>query len=85
MTVYDNIGVLPATPVTYNDFNLNVLDSTDVFEFRIDTTQNINLSLTDISAGDDADLRLYQDNGNGFFDTGDQLVDFSALHNRGMN
>ncbi|MDZ8139394.1 MAG: pre-peptidase C-terminal domain-containing protein [Nostoc sp. DedQUE04] len=82
MTVYDDIGVLPATPVTRNDFNLNVLDSTDVFEFRIDTTQNINLSLTNISAGDDADLRLYQDNGNGFFDTGDQLVDSST---RGSN
>ncbi|MDZ8035743.1 pre-peptidase C-terminal domain-containing protein [Nostoc sp. DedSLP04] len=82
MTVYDDIGVLPATPVTRNDFNLNVLDSTDVFEFRIDTTQNINLSLTNISAGDDADLRLYQDNGNGFFDTGDQLVDSSR---RGSN
>ncbi|MCC5624278.1 PPC domain-containing protein [Nostoc sp. CHAB 5715] len=82
MTVYDDIGVLSATPVTRNDYNLNEFDSTDVFEFRINSTSNINLSLTDISAGDDADLRLYRDNGNGLFDTGDQLVASSA---RGSN
>lgn len=78
MTVYDDIGVLSANPVTRNDYNLNDFDSTDIFEFRTDTTQNINLSLTDISAGDDADLRLYQDNSNGFFDTGNQQIASSA-------
>ena len=33
MTVYDDIGVLSATPVTRNDYNLNVSDSTDVCTF----------------------------------------------------
>ncbi|MDZ7995234.1 MAG: PPC domain-containing protein [Nostoc sp. EfeVER01] len=78
MTVYDDIGVLSATPVTRNYYNLNELDPTDVFEFSINETKNINLSVTGISASDDADLYLYQDNGNGFFDTGDQLVTSSG-------
>ncbi|MEL6496230.1 MAG: peptidase, partial [Cyanobacteria bacterium J06623_7] len=38
----------------------------------INFTRNINLSLTDISTGDDADLRLYEDtNGNGILDDSD--------------
>ncbi|MDZ8190006.1 MAG: hypothetical protein RMX96_34870 [Nostoc sp. ChiSLP02] len=49
---------------------------------NIDSTQNINLSLTNISANDDADLYLYQDNGNGFFDAGERQVGFS---NTGSN
>ncbi|WP_414586504.1 pre-peptidase C-terminal domain-containing protein [Scytonema sp. PCC 10023] len=85
MSDYD-VGVLPSNgnPVIRNDLTLTPGEPTDVFEVRINSTRNINVALTGISAGDDADLRLYQDsNGNGRFDANsDQLV---ASSTRGGN
>ena len=47
----------------------------DIFQFNITGTRNINLSLNNISVGDDANLYLYRDsNGNGILDNGDILV-----------
>jgi len=70
------IGPLPSdgTPVNrYN--NVTSAEPTDVFGINLTSTSNINLALTNISEGDDADLKLYKDtNGNGEFDSGDQLV-----------
>lgn len=77
MSNYD-IGVLPSNgnAVTRNDFTVTPTQPTDVFEFRINSTSNINVALTGISSGDDADLRLYRDsNNNGRFDANsDQFV-----------
>ncbi len=75
MTTY-NIGSLNSTPVVRNNYNLT--EPNDIFQFQIGSPSNVNLSLTNISAGNDADLRLYRDNGNGIFDSGDQLVDSSV-------
>lgn len=73
-----NLGTIGSTPVVKSNFSLSESAPTDVFQFRINNTSNINLTLTDISAGDDAELFLYRDNGNGVFDSGDQLVTFST-------
>lgn len=66
-----SLGTLSSTPIKRNTF----LDSTfdkDVYKFNLTGTNNINLNLRNISSGDDADLRLYQDsNFNGIFDSGD--------------
>ncbi|MDF5707457.1 MAG: PPC domain-containing protein [Nostoc sp. S4] len=73
-----NLGTIGSTPVVRNNFSLTTSDPTDVFQFQINGTKNINLDLTDISAGDDAELFLFRDNGNGIFDSGDQAVDLST-------
>lgn len=71
---YD-VGDITASTVQRNNYNVTAGDPTDTFEFRITGTRNINLSLHDISAGDDADLRLYRDsNLNGIFDASDALL-----------
>ncbi len=74
-----NIGTLTDTPVTHNGYSVTETDSNDVFQFNIGSTSNINLSLTNISTGDDADLTLYRDNGDGVFNSAvDQYVSGSA-------
>lgn len=81
MSNYD-IGVLPpnGNAVTRNDYSLTPGQPTDVFEFRIGSTSNINVALTGISSSDDADLTLFRDsNNNGRFDANiDQFVASSA-------
>jgi hypothetical protein len=70
---YD-VGTLGSSPISRNRFNVSATDPSDVFEFDITGTRTINLSLNRISRGDDVDLRLYRDNGNGVFDAGDRLI-----------
>ena len=78
-----NLGTLTNTPVTRNNFSLTADDPKDVFEFRLNGTRNINIAVTDISTGDDADLRLFRDsNDNGVFDSADQQI---ASSRRGGN
>jgi hypothetical protein len=76
MATFD-LGTIGSTPVLRNNFTLTTSDITDVFKFRTTSTSNLNLSLTDISVGD-PELFLFRDNGNGIFDSGDQVVDLSA-------
>jgi hypothetical protein len=70
---------LGGTPVSQPG-NLSELKPNDVYSFSItgsnsDGTGNINLSLHNISAGDDADLVLYRDsNGNGVLDGNDTQI-----------
>ncbi|MEH2282058.1 MAG: PPC domain-containing protein [Nostoc sp.] len=79
-----NLGTLGSTPVVKNNFSLSTSDTTDVFQFRITSGKNINLSLTDISAGDDADIRLFRDaNNNGVLDSFDRNV--GLVSTRGSN
>ena len=79
MTTFNyDLGSLNSTPTQDGSY----LQSgwSDVYEFDISGTRNINLSLNNISAGDDADLSLYRDsNGNGILDSGDIRVSSSSL------
>lgn len=64
-----NLGTLTNSPQVGSEHILSIAESTDVFQFSLASTRNINLALTDISTGDDADLRLYRDsNNNGVLD-----------------
>ncbi|MEH1943374.1 MAG: PPC domain-containing protein [Nostoc sp.] len=79
-----NLGTVGSTPVVRDNFTLTTTDPTDVFKFQITSGKNINLSLTDISAGDDADIRLFKDaNLNGVLDDFDRKV--GLVSNRGSN
>nr|MDZ8289103.1 PPC domain-containing protein [Nostoc sp. ChiSLP01] len=79
-----NIGTLASTPVIEDKFSLTTTDPTDVFKFKITDASNINLSLTNISAGDDADIRLFRDsNLNGVLDDFDRKV--GIVSNKGSN
>ena len=60
------------SPVTANVYSnstfLNDNLTDDVYTFELDGTRSINLNLHNITTSDDADLYLYQDNGDGVFD-----------------
>lgn len=72
-------GLLSAIPLSYTNYSLTATDPTDVFELRVNGTRTVDLLLSNISAGDDADLRLYQDvNGNGIFDASDRAAGLVA-------
>ncbi|MBD2158553.1 PPC domain-containing protein [Leptolyngbya sp. FACHB-16] len=76
------LGTLSSSIASQNGFTVTSGDSTDVFSFSIQNDRNINLYLHNISASDDADLRLYADsNNNGIFDVADTLVDSSSNYN----
>ena len=80
-----NLGFFSDNAIIRNQY-LRVLERTDVFKFRVSNQGQLNLNLNNISVGDDANLRLYQDanndtNNNGIFDFGDQNV-ASSLQSR---
>jgi hypothetical protein len=78
---FEDLGTLNrfGTPGTLYNRDLTPSDPTDIYRFEITSTKNINLSLHDISSGDDADLYLYRDsNGNGVLDGADTFVDSSV-------
>ncbi|MDF5709635.1 MAG: PPC domain-containing protein [Nostoc sp. S4] len=65
-----NLGTLSSTS---HHFAFETLSPSDVYQFQISSTRNVNLSLNDISPGDDSDLRLFRDvNGNGVLDASDR-------------
>ncbi|MEH1965159.1 PPC domain-containing protein [Nostoc sp.] len=65
-----NLGTLSSTP---SHFSFETPSPTDVYQFQLSSTRNVNLSLNEISAGDDSDLRLFRDvNGNGVLDATDR-------------
>lgn len=69
------LGTLGSTPVINKNFDLSASEPTDVFQFKTTSGKNINLSLTHISAGDNADLRLFKDaNLNGVLDDFDRKI-----------
>jgi hypothetical protein len=62
------VGSLTNTPYTNSTF-LSDYWTADSYEFSVETSQTIDLTLHNISAGDDADLSLYSDSdNNGEFD-----------------
>ena len=73
-TNYD-LGSLDSTPKHRSTSLRQGTYEDDVYEFDISVTRNINLSLHDITSGDDADLYLYRDsNSNGLLDATDTLI-----------
>ncbi|MEH1922310.1 PPC domain-containing protein [Nostoc sp.] len=80
------LGSLGSSVRSFNGFNVNAGDPTDVFRFSLGSTRNINLSLNNITAGDDADLTLFRDvNGNGILDATDRAFGFVANSRKGSN
>lgn len=77
MSTFD-IGILTSPnrgPVS----DLSAAEPNDVFEFQLTSTRNINLALTGISAGDDAELLLVRDtNNNGVLDNSDTPITLST-------
>lgn len=72
MTLY-NVGQLSSTPKLYNDLTVTKSESSDVFKFEIAETQNINLLLTEIQSANPK-VKLYRDNGDGRYGSGDSLL-----------
>jgi hypothetical protein len=80
------LGYLGSGARQYSSFNVNAGDPTDIFRFSIGSTRNINLSLNNITYGDDADLRLYRDaNNNGYLDSYDRSYGFVASSRKSGN
>ena len=74
------------SPVTANVYSnstfLNDNFTDDVYTFELDETRSINLNLHNITTGDDADLYLYRDDGDGVFELiQDQLLESSLRFN----
>ena len=81
-TQFFDLGVLGSAPRARTGV-VAANQSRDIYEFDIFGVRDVNLSLNDISFGDDVDLRLYRDaNGNRAFDSGDTLLASSI---RGSN
>ncbi|MEH2263303.1 calcium-binding protein [Nostoc sp.] len=74
-----SLGNLGKNPVV-RDGNLTSTDPQDIFVFDTKSLGNINLALTNISAGDNANLRLFRDDGDKTFepDTDDVFVSTAA-------
>ncbi|MBD2449119.1 pre-peptidase C-terminal domain-containing protein [Nostoc sp. FACHB-152] len=76
------VGSLGETPVERSNYLGNYFTQ-DVYNFSTSGTNSINLSLHNITVGDDADLKLYQDvNSDGSLDSSDTLILSSS---RGSN
>ncbi|WP_424094832.1 pre-peptidase C-terminal domain-containing protein [Moorena producens] len=74
MGTFEDLGTFTGNSIIRNG-DLRILDRSDVYKFSLSNNGQINLNLNNISAGDDANLRLYQDtNNNGILDFGDQNV-----------
>jgi Bacterial pre-peptidase C-terminal domain len=71
-----NLGSLTNTPKILTDTVTSTEgDNTDIFQFNLGFTRNINIALTDITGTEQAALSLFKDsNGNGVLDSTDQVV-----------
>ncbi|NER81352.1 MAG: hypothetical protein F6K42_17655 [Leptolyngbya sp. SIO1D8] len=72
LSAHYNVGALGSTPKSYTE-SLSTGQLKEVYEFELSGTRYVHLTLDNYIHGE-ADLRLYQDNGNGFLDDGDALV-----------
>ena len=77
-TNYD-LGYMGRTAVERSTFLEEGMFENDVYKFALDKTGDLDISLHNLSAGDDADLELYRDtNSNGVLDANDELIDSST-------
>jgi hypothetical protein len=69
-----NSGTLDPSNIPYsvNNYSVSFSDKTDIFRFQLSSISDINISLDSING--DADLRLYRDNGNGYWDSNDTQI-----------
>jgi hypothetical protein len=68
MVLYNyTVGSASASPYS-NSTYLNDYWTDDIYSFSVSEKSSINLNLHNITAGDDADLYLYQDDGDGVFE-----------------
>lgn len=74
-----NAGTLSPSSIPYSAFNyVASYDTTDVFQFQLNSTADINIALDPIYG--DADIALYRDNGNGYLDAYDTFVGSSIRY-----
>ncbi|NEP50707.1 MAG: hypothetical protein F6K65_18630 [Moorea sp. SIO3C2] len=74
MGTFDDLGTFTRNFISRNG-ELRILDRTDVFKLRVSNNGQIHLNLYNISAGDNANFRLYRKtNNNGILDFGKQKV-----------
>lgn len=74
-----DLGSLDNQPQQREDFLLEDRYENDIYEFDITGSRNINLSLSSLELGDDADLYLYEDtNSNGILDESDLTLSSSV-------
>ena len=79
-----DLGVV-SDPLSFPGY-VSESDPTDVFAFSLNSTQNLNLALTKITAGDDADLRLYKDtDGNGLLNKSIDSLIASSLRSSNLD
>lgn len=70
-----NLGSLGTTPQTRTDTVSSGVNNTDIFQFTLGSTRNINIALTGIAGSEQAALTLYKDsNNNGVLDSTDQKI-----------
>jgi hypothetical protein len=69
-----NSGTLDPSNIPYsvNNYSVSFSDKTDIFRFQLSSISDINISLDSING--DADLILYRDNGNGYWDSNDSQI-----------
>lgn len=75
-----NVGTQNQNATPYStSLYLNSYYTRDIYQFNLSGTGSINALLYGMqSDGDDADLSLYRDNGNGYFDSGDTYLTGSS-------
>lgn len=76
------LGKIKEKPTVLSD-TLTATNSSDVFSFKTQNVGNINLALTNITAGGSADLRLFRDDGDGTFEPDSDDVFISTAARKG--
>lgn len=75
---YD-VGYVGRTPYETSLYLQQGTYENDVYQFSLDEVGDLDVSLHNLSTGDDADLQLYRDsNSNGVLDADDELLDSSS-------
>ena len=73
-----DLGTLGEASIETDGFLELGVRENNVYQFDVEETSNFNISLENISSGDDADLELYRDsNSNGILDNSDEWLDGS--------
>ncbi len=81
-TTYFDLGYVGRTPTETGTYLEQGYYENDIYQFALDEIGDLDISLHDLSTGDDADLELYHDsNSNGILDANDELV--SGSYNGG--
>lgn len=73
-----NLGSVGRTPTETSLYLEQGVYENDVYSFSLDEIGDLDISLYNLSSGDDADLQLYRDsNDNGYLDANDEFIDGS--------